>query len=94
MRGRLLPRPTPLMMQKPRYGTTLPCPAAQHSQSNGSSHDDTKTLLDCCHCAQEFFDEYDVGDRLDVGELNLMRVAGRRSPDPCEHPVRLSHRGS
>ena len=30
-----------------------------------------KTLLDSCRCAQEFIDEHDLADGLDVGELNL-----------------------
>ena len=38
-----------------------------------------KTLLDCCRCAQEFVDEYDLADGLDVGELNVMRAIGHRT---------------
>ena len=38
-----------------------------------------KTLLDCCHCTQEFIDEHDLGDGLDVGELNVMRVSGHHT---------------
>ena len=38
-----------------------------------------KTLLDCCRCAQAFIDEHDLGDDLDAGELNLMRVFGHHA---------------
>ena len=38
-----------------------------------------KMLLDCCHCAQELIDEYDLGDGLDVGVLNVMRAIGHRT---------------
>ena len=38
-----------------------------------------KTLLDCCRCAQECADEYDLADSLDVGELTIMRVIGHRT---------------
>ena len=35
-----------------------------------------KTLLDCCRCAHEFIDEYDLGDGLDIGEFSVMRAVG------------------
>ena len=38
-----------------------------------------KTLLDCCQCAQEFLDEYDLNDGYDKGTLYLMRVSGHRT---------------
>ena len=38
-----------------------------------------KTVLDCCCCAQEFVDEYDLADGLDVGELTIMRAIGHRT---------------
>ena len=36
------------------------------------------TLLDCCRCAQELVDEYDLADGLDVGELTIMRALGHQ----------------
>ena len=45
-----------------------------------------KTLLDCCQCAQEFLDEYDLNDGYEKGKLSLsllssslMRVYGHRT---------------
>ena len=38
-----------------------------------------KTLLDCCQCAQDFLDEYDLNDGYDKGTLYLMRVYGHRT---------------
>ena len=38
-----------------------------------------KTLLECCQCAQEFLDEYDLNDGYDNGTLYLMRVFGHRT---------------
>ena len=50
-------------------------PIAQHCRFNRPSSDETKTLLDYCRCAQAFIDEHDLGDGLDVGERNVMRVS-------------------
>ena len=41
-----------------------------------------KSLLDCCRCAQEYVDEHDLADGLDIGELNLMSVLGHRTSSP------------
>ena len=38
-----------------------------------------KTLLDCCRCAQASIDEHDLGDGLDAGDLNMMRVLGHHA---------------
>ena len=38
-----------------------------------------KTLLECCQCAQEFLDEYDLNDGYDKGTLYLTRVYGHRT---------------
>ena len=38
-----------------------------------------KSLLECCCRAQEYVREYGLGDGLDVGELNMMRVVGHRT---------------
>ena len=38
-----------------------------------------KTLLECCQCAQEFLDEYDLNDGYDKGTLYIMRVSGYRT---------------
>ena len=38
-----------------------------------------KTRLDCCRCARDFIEEHDLGDGLDAGEINLMRVTGHRT---------------
>ena len=38
-----------------------------------------KTLLDCCQCAQEFLDEYDLNDGHAKGTLYFMRVYGHRT---------------
>ena len=34
--------------------------------------------MDCCQCAQDFLDEYDLSDGYDKGTLYLMRVSGHR----------------
>ena len=53
---------------------------AQQSRSNRTSRNDTQT-----HCwiaaivLRNLIGEYELGDGLDVGELNLMRVIGHRT---------------
>ena len=49
-----------------------------------------KTLLDCCRCAQEFVDEYDLADGLDVGELTAMRVTELRTRALTHLPRKVS----
>ena len=57
--------------------TDIPVPSI--ADPNDTNLLGPKTLLECCRCAQEFLDEYDVNDGYDKRILYLMRVYGHRT---------------
>ena len=57
--------------------TNIPVPSV--ADPNDTNLLRPKTLLECCQCAQEFLDEYDLNDGYDKGTLYLMRVFGHRT---------------
>ena len=57
--------------------TSIPVPSI--ADPNNGNLLKPKTLLDCCHCAQEFLDERDLNDGYDKGTLYLMSVYGHRT---------------
>ena len=57
--------------------TDIPVPSI--ADPNDTNVFGPKTLLECCQCAQELLDEYDLNDGYDKGTLYLMRVYGHRT---------------
>ena len=57
--------------------TDIPVPSI--ADPNDTNLLGPKTLLECCQCAQEFLDEYDLNDGYDKGTFYLMRVYGHRA---------------
>ena len=66
-----------LLENDEHFWTNIPVPGV--ADPNDTNLLRPKTLLDCCQCAQDFLDEYDLSDGYDEGTLYLMRVSGHRS---------------